>query len=81
MRRRISIRGRVRPSVGPSVRPVLFSKVKSRHTTRRILCRVSGLVFPVPDLESFRRMKVVLIAIVIVVLVIIVIAFTAVASE
>ena len=35
------------PSVGPSVcrsvRPVLFSKVKSTHT-RRILCRVSGLV-------------------------------------
>ena len=43
MRRRISIRGRVRPSVGPSVRPVLFSKVISTHT-RRILCRVSGLV-------------------------------------
>ena len=33
----------VRPSVGPQVRPVLFSKVKSTHT-RRILCRVSGLV-------------------------------------
>ena len=35
------------PSVGPSVRPfvgtVLFSKVKSTHT-RRVLCRVSGLV-------------------------------------
>ena len=35
------------PSVGPSVRrsvgPALFSKVKSTHT-RRILCRVSGLV-------------------------------------
>ena len=47
MRLRISIRGRVRPSVGPSVRPsvgpVLFSKVKNTHT-RRILCRVSGLV-------------------------------------
>ena len=37
----------VRPSVGPSVRrsvcPVLFLKVKRTHT-RRILCRVSGLV-------------------------------------
>ena len=37
------------PSVGPSVRrsvgPVLFSKLKSTHT-RRIFCRVSGLVFP-----------------------------------
>ena len=55
MRRRISIWGCVRPSVrrsvrrsvGPSVRrsvcPVLFSKVKRTHT-RRILCRVSGLV-------------------------------------
>ena len=44
MRRRISIRGCVRLSVCPSVRPVLFSKVKSTNT-RRILCRVSGLVF------------------------------------
>ena len=34
----------VRPSVRPSVVPALFSKVKSTHT-RRILCRVSGLVF------------------------------------
>ena len=33
----------VRRSVGPSVGPVLFSKVKITHT-RRILCRVSGLV-------------------------------------
>ena len=32
------------PSVGPSVCPVLFSKVKSTHT-RRIFCRVSGLVW------------------------------------
>ena len=40
MRRRISIRGRVRPSI----RPVLFSKVKNTHT-RRILCCVSGLAF------------------------------------
>ena len=31
---------RLCPSVGPSVRPVLFSKVKSTHT-RRILFRVS----------------------------------------
>ena len=41
------VRRSVRPSVGPSVRPsvgpVLFSKVKITHT-RRILCRVSGLV-------------------------------------
>ena len=47
MRRRISIKGRVRPSVrrsvGPYVRPVSFSKVKSTYI-RRILCRVSGLV-------------------------------------
>ena len=43
MRRHISIRGRVRPSVRPSVCPVLFLKVKSTHTGR-ILCRVSGLV-------------------------------------
>ena len=46
MRRRISIRGC--PSVGPSVDrsicPVLFLKVKSTHT-RRILCRVSDLVY------------------------------------
>ena len=34
----------VRPSVRRSVGPALFSKVKSTHT-RRILCRVSGLVF------------------------------------
>ena len=40
---RPSVRRSVRPSVGPSVRPVLFSKVKRTHT-RRILCRVSGLV-------------------------------------
>ena len=33
----------VRWSVGPSVGPVLFSKMKKTHT-RRILCRVSGLV-------------------------------------
>ena len=33
----------VRPSVRPSVGPALFSKVKITHT-RRILCRVSGLV-------------------------------------
>ena len=43
MRRRISIRGRVRPSVrrsvGPSV-PCYF-----QTPTRRILCRVSGLVY------------------------------------
>ena len=45
MRRRISIRGCVRPSVRRMVRPQLFWKVKSRHT-RRILCRVSGLVSP-----------------------------------
>ena len=39
----VSVRPSVRRSVGPSVRPVLFSKVISMHT-RRILCRVSGLV-------------------------------------
>ena len=48
MRRRISIRGLVRPSVRRSVRrsvrPVLFFQVKSTHA-RRILCRVSGLAF------------------------------------
>ena len=33
----------VRPSVHRSVRPMLFSKIK-RTRTRRILCRVSGLV-------------------------------------
>ena len=38
MRLRISIRGRVRQSVGPSVGPSV------RTHTRRILCRVSGLV-------------------------------------
>ena len=47
MRRRISIGGRVRPSVRRSVRrsvgPALFSKVKSTHT-RCILYRVSGFV-------------------------------------
>ena len=40
---RRSVRRSVRPSVGPSVCPVLFSKVRNTHT-RRILCRVSGLV-------------------------------------
>ena len=65
MRRRISIWGCVRPSVRPSVRrsvcPVLFSKVKTTHA-RRILCRVSGLVFSSHRykisffvLSSFRR--------------------------
>ena len=43
-----SVGSSVGPSVGPSVRrsvcPVLFSKVKRTHT-RRILCRVSSLVF------------------------------------
>ena len=33
----------VRPSVRRSVYPVLFFKVKNTHT-RRVLCRVSGLV-------------------------------------
>ena len=56
MRRRISIRGRVRPSVGPYVRPVLFSKVKSTHT-RRIFCRVSGLVKFLIDFFSYRQAK------------------------
>ena len=42
MRSRISIRGCVRPSVGPSVR----RSVRSTGTpSRRILCHVSGLVF------------------------------------
>ena len=40
----VSVRPSLRPSVRRSVCPVLFSKVKSTHT-RRILCRVSGLVF------------------------------------
>ena len=45
------------PSVSPSLRlsicPMLFSKVKSTHT-RRILCRVSGLVFmEVPGSPNF----------------------------
>ena len=44
MRRRISIRGCVRPSVvRPSLRPSVPSYFQTR--TRRILCRVSGLVF------------------------------------
>ena len=55
MRRRISIRGCVRPSVrrsvGPSVCPMLFSKVERTHT-RRILCRVSGLVLLSPVLAT-----------------------------
>ena len=38
-----SVRRSVRPSVRRSVRPVLFSKMKNTYT-RRILCRVSGLV-------------------------------------
>ena len=40
------------PSVGPSVGPALFSKVKSTHT-RRILCRVSGFVSLYPVLNLF----------------------------
>ena len=57
MRRRISIRGRVRPSVRLSVRPSVGPSVRMSHVifegeithTRRILCRVSGLVFsPLP---------------------------------
>ena len=43
MRRRISIRGRVRPSVRPSVPPSVPRYFQTR--TRRILCRVSSLVF------------------------------------
>ena len=43
MRRLFSIRGRVCPFVRRSLCPVSFSKVKNTHT-RRILCRVSGLV-------------------------------------
>ena len=39
----VSVRPSVRRSVRRSVCPVLFSKVKSTRT-RRILCRVSGLV-------------------------------------
>ena len=58
MHRHISIRGRVRPSVhpsvGPSVRPVLFSKVIRTHT-RRILCRVSGLVTSKYSILLFQR--------------------------
>ena len=48
----------VRPSVRPSVCPVLFSKVKSTHT-RRILCRVSGLVLFItpPPLFSLRPLS------------------------
>ena len=42
MRRRISIRGCVRPLVRRSVRPSVPSYFQTR--TRRILCRVSGLV-------------------------------------
>ena len=42
MRRRISIRGRVRPSFRPSVRPSVPCYFQTR--SRRILCRVSGLV-------------------------------------
>ena len=38
-----SVRRSVSPSIGLSVCPVLSSKVKITHT-RRILCRVSGLV-------------------------------------
>ena len=46
------------PSVGPSVDPALFSKVKSTHI-RRILCRVSGLdlfmsIFQLNPLRSLR---------------------------
>ena len=54
MRRRISIRGCVRPSVrrsvGPSVRPSVRPYVPCyfQTHTRRILCRVSGLVFFLP---------------------------------
>ena len=46
----------VRRSVGPSVCPVLFLKVKSTHT-RRILCRVSGLVPRVILLVPDRSIK------------------------
>ena len=42
MRRRISLRGRVRRSVGPSVGPSVHRYFQTR--TRRILFRVSGLV-------------------------------------
>ena len=60
----VSVGRSVGRSVGPSVRrsvrrsvgPVLFSKVKSTHT-RRILCRVSGLVLcSLPS--SDERMKI-----------------------
>ena len=39
------------PSIGPSIHPVLFLKVKSTHT-RHILCCVSALVFPQSAPES-----------------------------
>ena len=42
MRRRIFIRGCFRPSVGPSIHPYVPRYFQTR--TRRILCRVSGLV-------------------------------------
>ena len=53
MRRRISIRGCVRPSVHPSVRQSVRPSVRLsvpsyfQTRTRRILCRVSGLVVTV----------------------------------
>ena len=47
----MSVRPSVRRSVRRSVRPALFSKVNSTRT-RRILCRVSGLVLsPSPFLS------------------------------
>ena len=55
----MSVRRSVRPSVRPSVRrsvgPALFSKVKSTHT-RRILCRVSGLVSQLTNLSRMPLM-------------------------
>ena len=62
MRRRISLWGRVRPSVRRSVRPSVPCYFQTR--TRRILCRVSGLVlfktYLIPVITEFYNLIVAL---------------------
>ena len=59
MRSRISTRGYVRPSVGPSVthelkpcKKAVFDQKYFQYERERILCRVSGLVMILPRMRA-----------------------------
>ena len=51
----MSVRPSVRPSVGPSVGPYVPRYFQTR--TRRILCRVSGLVHLLLDVETLMNIQ------------------------